>query len=119
MLVCSRIQDMRAIWEGRWNFFHKPIHAMAYVLHPLWRSEDQYGDIELERSWQAYLELHTGGDVEEMANIEDGLLLFRNRESTFGRGTAQLRKSQLEPVSWWEKYGNASPSLVSGLRFIL
>ena len=48
-----------------------------------------------------------------MRRLEDDLLLFRNRIGSFGRHTAELRETQLQPVSWWEKYGASAPTLVS------
>ncbi|MCO5600677.1 hypothetical protein L7F22_054792 [Adiantum nelumboides] len=43
--------------------------------------------------------------------LEDDLLAFRNESGHFGRATAKLRDTQLQPVSWWEKYGNSTPTL--------
>ncbi|MCO5582056.1 hypothetical protein L7F22_037556 [Adiantum nelumboides] len=46
-----------------------------------------------------------------LRRIEDDLLAFRNNTGKFTRATAKLRKTQLQPVSWWEKYGNGVPTL--------
>ncbi|MCO5584453.1 hypothetical protein L7F22_038381 [Adiantum nelumboides] len=48
---------------------------------------------------------------ELMKKLEDELLLYRNGSQWFGSPTASLRETQLEPVSWWEKYGIAAPNL--------
>ncbi|MCO5554387.1 hypothetical protein L7F22_007917 [Adiantum nelumboides] len=46
-----------------------------------------------------------------LRRIEDNLLGFRNNTVNFTRATAKLRETQLQPVSWWEKYGNGVPTL--------
>ena len=111
-LVCFRIDPIKAVWNDRWNWFHRPIHAVAHVLHPLWRSEKQYEDEELEKGFMDYMGKVTDNDVDVMQRIEDDLLSFRNKSLSFGRETAKLRETQLKPVSWWEKYGHCAPTLV-------
>lgn len=101
------------MWSSRWDWFHKPIHVVAHVLHPLWRNEEQYENEELEQGLQDYFEKWASGDVQMLRRLEDELLLFRNRSLSFGSSTALLRDTQLQPVSWWEKYGSSAPTLVS------
>lgn len=48
-----------------------------------------------------------------LRKIEDELLLYRNGSQWFGSITAKLRETQLQPISWWEKYGIGTPHLVS------
>ena len=115
--VTCRIMELRAVWHKRWDWFHRPIHAVAHVLHPLWRNEDQYGNEELKNGIEDYFERWADGDVQIVRRLEDELLLFRNRSLTFGRSTAELRETQLQPVSWWEKYGGCAPTLVRNGHF--
>ncbi|MCO5560335.1 hypothetical protein L7F22_013947 [Adiantum nelumboides] len=100
-----------AQWNTRWDWFHKPIHAVAHILHPLWRNDEQYSNDELEEGFMEYMRRVTGDNVDTMRRIEDDLLAFRNHSLHFGRATARLRETQLQPVSWWEKYGNCAPTL--------
>ena len=100
------------MWNRRWDWFHRPIHAVAHVLHPLWRDEEQYENEELDEGFMTYIRNLTGGNVHMLKCIEDDLLAFRNQTGSFGRETAKLRETQLQPVSWWEKYGNCAPTLV-------
>ncbi|MCO5596371.1 hypothetical protein L7F22_050432 [Adiantum nelumboides] len=51
----KRIDEIKAIWQKRWDWFHRPLHAVAHVLHPLWRSEDQSECEELEEGFQTYV----------------------------------------------------------------
>ncbi|MCO5607939.1 hypothetical protein L7F22_062141 [Adiantum nelumboides] len=109
-LLC-RVQDIKRIWNLRWDWFHRPIHAVAHILHPLWRKEAQYVNEELHDGWTEYIQKIVGDDVQLMKKLEDELLLYRNGSQWFGSPTASLRETQLEPVSWWEKYGIAAPNL--------
>ncbi|KAI5084723.1 hypothetical protein GOP47_0000892 [Adiantum capillus-veneris] len=83
-LPSEKVDELREVWESRWNWFHKPIHAVAHVLHPLWRSEDQCLSDELDKGFQEYVAKYTRGDVTMARRIEDDLLAFRNRSSHFG-----------------------------------
>ncbi|MCO5597897.1 hypothetical protein L7F22_051982 [Adiantum nelumboides] len=85
--------------------------AVAHILHPLWRKEAQYVNEELHDGWTEYIQKIVGDDVQLMKKLEDELLLYRNGSQWFGSPTASLRETQLEPVSWWEKYGIAAPNL--------
>lgn len=109
----NRVQDIREVWNRRWNWFHRPIHSVAHILHPLWRNEEQFNNEELEDGWQQYIQRWTGGDINLLRKLEDELLVYRNGSRVFGRPTALLRETQLQPVSWWEKYGIGTPLLVS------
>lgn len=108
-----RVDALRDAWLSRWDWFHRPIHAMAHILHPLWRDEKQYDNEELEEGWKTYIEAFTEGDVQKIKQLEHERLLFRNGTGrSFNSATARLRECQLEPVSWWEKYGISAPNLV-------
>ncbi|KAH7281580.1 hypothetical protein KP509_36G054200 [Ceratopteris richardii] len=97
----------------RWDWFHKPIHAVAHILHPLWRSEQQFTDIELENSWIDYIMRWSGGDVAILSELETERLQFRSMERYLGQPIARLRENQIASVTWWEKYGVSTPLLVS------
>ena len=110
----TRKASLRAIWQDRWDWFHRPIHAVAHILHPLWRHEDQACCEELEDGWTEYVTAWVGGDVDQLATLEQQRLAFRNKTGKhFGSPTAELHSGMLQPVSWWEKYGISAPQLVS------
>ncbi|MCO5582257.1 hypothetical protein L7F22_036149 [Adiantum nelumboides] len=73
--------------------------------------EEQFGEEELDNGFQGDVACYTGGDVAMASRIENVLLAFRNESNHFGRAIAKLRERQLQPVSWWEKYGNCAPTL--------
>ncbi|KAH7285060.1 hypothetical protein KP509_33G010500 [Ceratopteris richardii] len=109
----DRLDEIRSIWRDRWGWFHRPIHGMAHILHPLWRTERQMLDHELDSAWTSYICRLYPDDIDMRLTLEDQLLLFRNYGGSFGKDTAMLRSSQLSPVSWWEKYGLSAPELRS------
>ena len=88
-----RVEELRTVWNSRWDWFHKPIHAVANVLHPLWRTEEQYVCNELEEGFMSYVETWTAGDVDMQRRIEDDLLIFRDHGSHFSHPTIKLRKT--------------------------
>ncbi|KAJ7282142.1 hypothetical protein O6H91_Y359400 [Diphasiastrum complanatum] len=55
-LVEHRRREISRIWEARWDYFHRPIHAVAHILHPLWRETRDRDDRELHRGWVEYTE---------------------------------------------------------------
>ena len=65
-----------------------------------------------------YMRRVTDDDLDMMRRVEDDLLAFRNHSLHFGRPTARLRETQLQPVSWWEKYGNSAPTLVCDMSHV-
>ncbi|KAH7302591.1 hypothetical protein KP509_23G078800 [Ceratopteris richardii] len=107
----DKIGESLNVWNARWNWFHKPIHAVAHILHPLWRGPHQLGNDELDSGFEEYVERWTDGDIDMQTRIEDEMLVYRNHRGKFGKATALLRESQLRPVSWWEKYGDKTPIL--------
>ncbi|MCO5559909.1 hypothetical protein L7F22_013513 [Adiantum nelumboides] len=110
-LNSRRLEELQGVWNTRCDCIHRPIHAGAHLLHPLWRSEEQYENEELEQGLQEYFLTWAARDMQMLRRLEDDLLLFRNRSLSFGRPTAELRGTQLQPVSWWEKYGSCAPTL--------
>ncbi|MCO5595726.1 hypothetical protein L7F22_049772 [Adiantum nelumboides] len=78
----NRMDEIKAIWQNRWNWFHRPIHAVAHIFHPLWRQESQRHDRELNAGWRSY------SSIMEPDPMRQDML-----------------ETQLLPVSWWEKYG--------------
>ena len=118
LLFFHRVDELQMIWNSWWHWFPKPIHAVANVLHHLWHSEDQHACNELE-GFMSYVEKWTSNNVDMQRRIEDDLLVFRNHSSHFGRPIAKLGETQLQPaVSWWEKYGNCTPTLVSNESWV-
>ena len=100
------MDEIKAIWQQRWDWFRRPIHTVGHILHPLWRQESQRHDRELNSGWRDYT---TKVEIDPVKQdlLETQLLRYRDRHDVdFGSPRANLRDAQLRPVSWWEKYGN-------------
>lgn len=105
------MEEIIAIWQRRWDWFHRPIHAVAHILHPLWRTDKQPHDKELKAGWMQYTSRIEPDPIMQDL-LETQLLRFRDRyDPDFGSARASLRDAQLKPVSWWEKYGGSCPEL--------
>lgn len=88
---------------------------MSHILHRLWRKVDEH----LKRSCMKdglstppRLLMMMSNRPQLMKIIEDELLLYHNGSQWFWSPKGSLRKTQWEPVSWWEKYGIVAPNLV-------
>ena len=86
------------------------MHDVAYILHPLWRTEGGNISHELQEGWISYIEKLCDGPVQRN-EIEDKLLLFLCKRGPFSRPKSLLRDAMLKPVSWWAKYGRQVPHL--------
>ncbi|KAH7424361.1 hypothetical protein KP509_11G004300 [Ceratopteris richardii] len=45
----ARMKDVMDLCIDRWNMFHTPLHAVGYLLHPIWRGKNQHADLEYEK----------------------------------------------------------------------
>ncbi|KAH7297215.1 hypothetical protein KP509_26G059300 [Ceratopteris richardii] len=112
VLSSDRLEKLRSIWNRRLDWFYRPIHALAHVLHPLWRSEEQESNKELLSNTSDFFSRWASDDLSMIRKLEDELLLVHEHLLSFGGPTPRLRETQLEPVSWWHKYGTSAPTLV-------
>ncbi|KAH7290001.1 hypothetical protein KP509_30G027900 [Ceratopteris richardii] len=76
-LTLDRIEELKAVWRDRWDWFHRPIHGMAHLLHPLWRSQQAIVDEELLSAWNTYVYRLYPADVELRLQLERQLLVIQ------------------------------------------
>ncbi|MCO5584192.1 hypothetical protein L7F22_038115 [Adiantum nelumboides] len=76
----SRVQEMLDIFETRWAWFRRPIHCVAHILHPAWRSDTHRSDRVLLSGWNAYVErvFRDNGAIQN--RLEEDSLEYRGRE---------------------------------------
>ncbi|KAJ7560284.1 hypothetical protein O6H91_04G122000 [Diphasiastrum complanatum] len=72
----DRKDELLTRWEARWDYFHRPIHAVAHMLHPLWCSTRRPGDTKLHRGWVEYTERVWPGTGTTLGNIERDMVKF-------------------------------------------
>eukprot|EP00250_Pteridium_aquilinum_P021001 c25008_g2_i4 orf=377-700(-) len=88
-----------------------PHTCRCHLLHPLWRSDEQKHDPELNSGWSAYL-CRVEQDPVIQDILEGQLIAFRDPLSQqFGSAWASIQDARLKLVTWWEKYRNSAPQL--------
>ena len=94
-------------FSDAWSELHIPLHRVGFVLNPKSQffeqtsNEDVMGD---------FLDICTLWGVQEM-DILRQLARYRGREGFFGRQSAITGRTKLDPVTWWESFGAATPDL--------
>ena len=73
----EEMESLTALWERKWEMFHNPLHALAYVLDPeYFCCQDLAGDMymtgEIRKALDALCQ-----DLEERAIMESEILLMR------------------------------------------
>lgn len=101
---------LRDIWERRWNWFHRPIHAVAHLLHPMWLSERQSADMELGMDWLRYLD-GVARHFIDIDVVETQYIAFKRQVGVFGHHAALNPRRRERAVTWWNLYGSACPTL--------
>jgi hypothetical protein len=71
----DQLLDVRQQWLHQWEWFHRPIHVVAFILHHLWRKEDGFVTPKLHEGWVSYIVAIFFTTVDQNA-IEDELLQF-------------------------------------------
>ena len=101
----SHIQYLMKLFSDAWSELHIPLHRVGFVLNPKSQffeqtsNEDVMGD---------FLDICTLWGVQEM-DILRQLARYRGREGFFGRQSAITGRTKLDPVTWWESFGAATP----------
>ncbi len=80
----DQLLDVRQQWLHQWEWFHRPIHVVAFILHPLWRKEDGFMTPKLHEGWISYIVTIFLTMVDQNA-IEDELLQFFWKEGQFAK----------------------------------
>jgi hypothetical protein len=78
-LSAYQLLDVRQQWLHQWEWFHQPIHVVAFILHLLWRKEDGFVTLELHEGWISYIATIFLTIIDQNA-IEDELLQFLQKE---------------------------------------
>ncbi|MCO5572814.1 hypothetical protein L7F22_026573 [Adiantum nelumboides] len=113
VLSPDRVQEMLDIFETRWAWFRRPVHCVAHILHPAWRSDTHRSDRVLLSRWNAYVErvFRDNGAIQNL--LEEDLLEYRGNRGNFSRLITKDADNRALPVSWWEKFGGFNPTLQS------
>ncbi|KAH7284599.1 hypothetical protein KP509_34G061700 [Ceratopteris richardii] len=81
----TRLEEVKNLCIERWDMLHSPLHAAAYVLHPIWREKSPQMDTEVYNGWMDVLERHTHSDVKKQGQLCDELDVFQSMSGAFSR----------------------------------
>ncbi|XP_057970336.1 uncharacterized protein LOC131159441 [Malania oleifera] len=111
---CRFYKDYWKIIDNRWSFqLHQDLHAAGYFLNP----QFLYG---APPSPEVAREVMDGvkkvitklvPDIDTQIRAINQLLLYRDRQETFGTPLAQRAVKQTNPAEWWIHYGLCAPEL--------
>ncbi|MCO5563502.1 hypothetical protein L7F22_017145 [Adiantum nelumboides] len=108
MVQCEACKDCRSdllgCVESRWTFMSRPIHAMAAMLHPLYRSPELWSDTFLNTKQSEYVGLMFTEDDQleidkEFTNYMNGI------DASFTRAVSLRKEVTKTPLTWWHSYG--------------
>ncbi|KAH7437821.1 hypothetical protein KP509_05G090800 [Ceratopteris richardii] len=63
--IPEMLDEIKDLCINRWNKMHSPLHAAAYLLHPIWREKCPDNDGEVNNGWIDVLERYTKGDLKK------------------------------------------------------
>lgn len=107
----SKLADIKALCVNRWDMMHSPLHAAAFVLHPIWREKNPDSDKEVHDGLMDVMERFTKFDVEKQGILCDELDIYKSMAGTFARAIAKDQKRMHQGVKWWETFGAHTPKL--------
>ncbi|MCO5579762.1 hypothetical protein L7F22_033622 [Adiantum nelumboides] len=105
----ERKDDLVQLWNERFDWFHKPIHIVAYMLHPLYKKLSHWNDRKLIEAWTRYIE--TVYATDDCSLIEEESILFSQDRDYFACPIALKEESKQQAVSWWEINERLTPTL--------
>ncbi|KAH6555265.1 hypothetical protein KP509_1Z269200 [Ceratopteris richardii] len=107
----ARLEEVKNVCVERWNMLHSPLHAAAYMLHPIWKSKSPQLDPEVHSGWIDLIERYTCGDIKNQGVLIDEMDMYRSMEGLFARPIAKDESRMHNAVKWWESFGASVPNL--------
>ncbi|XP_045809898.1 uncharacterized protein LOC123904258 [Trifolium pratense] len=102
-----------SIIDSRWVFMHSDLHAAGYFLNPQFQFGVVHGrDVAretLDGTTKVIRKLEPNINIQIRANNQ--LLLFRDKQESFGTPQAQQAWRGTDPAEWWLLYGSSAPEL--------
>lgn len=100
---CSR-DDILALVESRWKFMSRPIHGMAALLHPFYKTPGLFHEQTLMTLKDKYIGRMF--DEEEQLQIDAELCSYiNNLGPSFSRAVALRPEATSLALTWWQSYG--------------
>ncbi|WJX30024.1 hypothetical protein P8452_18606 [Trifolium repens] len=102
-----------SIIDKRWIFMHSDLHSACYFLNPQFQYGLDHGrDVAretLDETTKVISKLETNIYIQIRANNQ--LLLFWDKQESFGTPQAQQAWHESDPAEWWLIYGSSAPKL--------
>ena len=103
----SHKQDVMSFFSNAWSELHIPLHSAGFVLNPKFQLYEQTSNEDVMGD---FLNMCTVWGFQEM-DILRQLARYRRREGLFGRQSAIDGATKLDPCTWWDSFGAATPEL--------
>ena len=106
------LDEIRGLCMDRCKMLHSPLHAIGYLLHPIWWENFQVFDNVVNASWIDTIMRYANGDIKMQGNLLDEYHAYKTKE----KGIFQLPPSNdptrmKDGVKWWELFGGETPNL--------
>ena len=106
----SRYEVLRTLCHSRWDDYHSPMHAAAFMVNPMFQLGTQFTDSEVMDGWDTVLD-RLQPDATKQRLIKDQLADYRGCKRRFGRANALTDRLTRDPCVWWEDYGAEAKEL--------
>ncbi|KAL2905896.1 hypothetical protein RDABS01_004606, partial [Bienertia sinuspersici] len=107
------LNQVELLIESRWDKLFSPLHGVAYILHPKYFGKGQGKNEYLMRAWNATLERYEAS-FEARRVLNEELDVYWRQETSFGEEDAAECRHNMEPVTWWENFGESVEKLGFG-----
>lgn len=109
-LAAAKRQQLAAAFEGRWEFFHSPLHYAGFALNPANVQDAYVGDEQVVEGLMQVLE-----KWEPVAEVQGRVLAqfaaYRSQVGLFARECVKAAAHTLLPYAWWRTFGGTTPDL--------
>ncbi len=103
--VPCRYEEIKQLCVDRWNAYHSPLHAAAYILDPQFQHGLQWKDKEVMNGWNTILE-RLVPDTKERTEIRKQVNIYRNGKTELCHTLdAQAARLEMGSALWWEEFG--------------
>ena len=114
--ACALLQahekaDLMDIVEARYEWMKRPIHGLAALLHPAYKSPSLSTDIELLAARDTFMPIVL--ESEEHMKFLQELINYNDQRGgpAFAAPSTWKREYMVKPLFWWESFGYNHPHL--------
>lgn len=90
--------------ERRWAYMCRPIHGMASVLYPFYKTPALFDDTALSKLCSDYVGIMFGEEDQLLIDAEF-CSYMNNLGASFSRAVATRVEATKLPLTWWQTHG--------------